>query len=254
MGSLILCHKKKAAQPYEITRIHRRIYTLEELCYYICNNLYLIDYTVMNEQLCDWIQDELELTDMAHTLKSAVKRHGAVEQFVLTILQHSGMYTKAEILHMQNVLEKLKNQNEIERRKYMGDNLLRSGEVREAILVYQSIIYGERDESVGGRFYGKVYACLGSAYGKLFLYEEAARMYECAFQICEEESMLTAYIYCCKKYMTPDDYRRLIGKSTVYIGIDRDIEDVIQEKAEEVEVQASRELLEKWQQKYRKNI
>ena len=48
MGSLILCHSKKASQPYEITRIHRRIYTLEELCYYISNNLYLIDYTVMN--------------------------------------------------------------------------------------------------------------------------------------------------------------------------------------------------------------
>ena len=34
MGSLILCYKKKARQPYEITRIHRKIYTIEELCYY----------------------------------------------------------------------------------------------------------------------------------------------------------------------------------------------------------------------------
>ena len=52
MGSLILCHKKKAKHPYEISRIHTRISTLEELCYYLCNNLYLIDYTIMNEQLC----------------------------------------------------------------------------------------------------------------------------------------------------------------------------------------------------------
>ena len=169
MGSLILCHSKKASQPYEITRIHRRIYTLEELCYYISNNLYLIDYTVMNEQLCDWIAEELDMKDMAYTLKSAIKRHGAVEQFVLTILKHSGIYTKSEILQIQNVLEKLKNQKEIERKKYMGDNLLESGEVREAILVYQSIIYGEPDESVDGIFYGNVYGCLGAAYGRLFL-------------------------------------------------------------------------------------
>ncbi len=169
MGSLILCHSKKASQPYEITRIHRRIYTLEELCYYISNNLYLIDYTVMNEQLCDWIAEELDMKDMAYTLKSAIKRHqGAVEQFVLTILKHSGIYTKSEILQIQNVLEKLKNQKEIERKKYMGDNLLESGEVREAILVYQSIIYGEPDESVDGIFYGNVYGCLGAAYGRLF--------------------------------------------------------------------------------------
>ena len=54
MGSLILCHSKRAKRPYEISRVHMRIYTIEELCYYLCNNLYLIDYTIMNRRLCDW--------------------------------------------------------------------------------------------------------------------------------------------------------------------------------------------------------
>ena len=58
MGSLILCHKKRAKQPYVISRVHMKIYTIEELCYYICNNLYLIDYTIINHQLCDWIGRE----------------------------------------------------------------------------------------------------------------------------------------------------------------------------------------------------
>ena len=51
MGSLILCHKKRAKRPFEISRVHMRIYTIEELCYYICNNLYPNDYadgSVMN--------------------------------------------------------------------------------------------------------------------------------------------------------------------------------------------------------------
>ena len=37
MGSLILCHRKKAKHPYEVSRVHKRIYTIEELCYYLCN-------------------------------------------------------------------------------------------------------------------------------------------------------------------------------------------------------------------------
>ena len=57
MGSIILCHKKKARRPYEITRVHRKIYTIEELCFFLCNHLYLIDYTIMNEQLCDWLEE-----------------------------------------------------------------------------------------------------------------------------------------------------------------------------------------------------
>ena len=37
MGSLILCYKRKRSNHNEITRIHRKIYTIEELCYYLCN-------------------------------------------------------------------------------------------------------------------------------------------------------------------------------------------------------------------------
>ena len=69
MGSLILCHKKKARHPYEISRVHMHIYTMEELCYYFCNNLYLIDYTITNRQLCDWLDDELGLSALADELR-----------------------------------------------------------------------------------------------------------------------------------------------------------------------------------------
>ena len=39
MSSLILCHKKKAKQPYDVAQIQRKLYTMEELCYYLCNHL-----------------------------------------------------------------------------------------------------------------------------------------------------------------------------------------------------------------------
>ena len=130
MGSLILCYKKKAKQPYEITRIHRKIYTIEELCYYLCNNLYLIDYTIMNEQLCDWLEEELSLTELAQNLRQSLKQHGSVEQFVVTILAYASIYTTTELRRIQNVLEQLKNQKEIERKKYKADNLLESGAVK----------------------------------------------------------------------------------------------------------------------------
>ena len=87
MGNLILCHDRHAAHPYEITRIHCRIFTIEELCYYLCNNLYLIDYTIMNGQLCDWLDEELEMKALASELRDVLRLHGSVEKFVLTILK-----------------------------------------------------------------------------------------------------------------------------------------------------------------------
>ena len=156
MGSLILCHKKKASQPYKITRIHRKIYTIEELCYYLCNNLYLIDYTIMNEKICEWLYSELDMKELARDLLDLLQKNGTIEQFVLRILEQAKIYSEPEMEHIRNVLDRLKDQKEIERRKYKADNLLASGEYESASLVYLSILQDERDESAGERFYGKV--------------------------------------------------------------------------------------------------
>ena len=115
MGSLILCHKKRARRPFEISRIHMRIYTIEELCYYICNNLYLIDYTIVNDRLCKWLADELELTEMADELREKLREDCSMEDFILTILRKSEIYTAAEINKMKNVLEQLQSQKNVEK-------------------------------------------------------------------------------------------------------------------------------------------
>lgn len=137
MSSLILCNKKRAKQPYEVSRIHCRIYTLEELCYYLSNNLYLIDYTIVNERLCDWIEAELGLLRLAEQLRTMLQKHSSEERFVMRILSSSSIYTAGELQQIQNILDRLKNQKEIERQKYKADNLLENREFEDAILVYQ---------------------------------------------------------------------------------------------------------------------
>ena len=52
MGELILCSHPIAAMPYYIDNISLNVYSLEELCYYIENHLYLIEADFMSEELC----------------------------------------------------------------------------------------------------------------------------------------------------------------------------------------------------------
>ena len=252
MSSLILCHKKKARHAYEIARIHRRIYTIEELCYYLCNHLYLVDYTIMNEKLCDWLEEELELQELSANLRDMLVQNASMEQFIVTILAHSAIYTTSEINQIRDVLDRLKNQRPIEKQKYKADNLLESGSVKSAIMAYQEIIHGERDESIDGRFYGKVYACLGAAYWRLFLYEEAAKMYEAAFQICEERSMLKAYLYACRKYMRSEEYMALLQKSHVYQAVDNELSEAITMIEGQIKVLQYEDTLENWKNQYRR--
>ena len=252
MGNIILCHDKHATHPYEIMRIHVKIYTIEELCYYLCNNLYLIDYTIMNEQLCVWLEEEINLPSLAEELRDTIRRRGSVEKFVLTILKRSTIYQEPEMIRIQNVLEKLKNQKDIERQKFKGDNLLLSGETEEAILVYQSILNEATDDSVDTKFYGKIYACLGSAYGRLFLYKEAAKMYDRAYQINEDDTLLRPYLYASFKYMSMEEYHILLTKHPKYseenMRLHREIEDIKQK----LQIETSPEQLDKWKRQYRR--
>ena len=253
MGSLILCHDRHAAHPYEIARIHCRIFTIEELCYYLCNNLYLIDYTIMNEQLCSWLEDELGMTSLAESLRDVLRLHGSVEKFVLTILKASRIYREPEMIRIQNVLEHLKNQKDIERQKYKGDNLLESGEVEEAILVYQAILNQEKDETVDDKFYGKIYAGLGAAYGRLFLYQESAKMYDRAYQICGDETLLKPYLYASYKYLSLEEYHILITKHEDYMRINAEMRREIDDVKNGLQVEPDEDLLEKWKRQHRRS-
>ncbi len=251
MGSTILCHSVKAKNPYEITRIHRKIYTLEELSYYLSHNIYLIDNTIMNDQFCNWLDEELELTELSYELKELLLERCTVTVFVLTILKVSDIYTMNDLLIMKDVLNKLNDLKEVERRKYKADNLLCNNEVEEAILVYQSILRDERDETISEEFYGKIYACLGASYGRAFLYQDAMNMYDRAFQICKDPALVKCYLYAAKKTMSETDYRLFVSKSEVY----EEIEDILQHEIGQIEnqlkIEPSDEILESWKKQYR---
>lgn len=253
MGSLILCHKKRAKRPYEISRAHKRIYTIEELCYYICNNLYLIDHTIMNRRLCDWLDDELELTGMAEELRRDLDQNATLSEFVLTILKGSVIYAPLEITKIQNLLEKLQNQKDVEKAKYKADTLLKAGEYAAAILVYQSVLNKEWDDSVPKEFYGRIYACLGSAYGCLFLYEEAAAMYKEAYQICEEADMLKAYLYACQRYLPEEEYVKMLSGNSVLLSMSSLIREEIERAKKDVDMDIDMEekQLRIWKKEYR---
>lgn len=252
MGSLILCHNKRAVQPYEITRLHIRVYTIEELCYYICNNLYLIDQTIMNRQLCEWLRTELEMPLLAEKLQDELAKDCSEEEFILTILQESVIYAASEINKVQGILERLHSQKDVEKLKYKADSLLERGEYSAAVLIYQSIVGEKRDESVDKLFYGRVYASMGTAYGRLFLYEEAASAYREACSLCEDRDMIKAYLYSYSKAYPQEEYMKLLSGNPVYLSVDKKLKEELRRIHRDTDPEIPGEQLEIWKKEYRR--
>ena len=78
MGELILCNQNMAAFPYYVEEAAIGVYSLEELSYYICHNVYLLRSDFMNEDLCNWLERELKLKDAADALREIVRKGGTL--------------------------------------------------------------------------------------------------------------------------------------------------------------------------------
>ena len=105
---------------------------------------------------------------------------------------------------------------------------------------------------MGRDFYGQVYGCLGSAYGRLLLYEEAAAMYEKGFNVCQDTKMLKAYLYCCYRYLPQEQYVKMLSNEPVYLSIGSVLKEEIRKAAENVKVDASDEQLGRWKKEYQR--
>ena len=87
MSGYILCQTKKADKPLFVESINPKIYSLEELCYFLYHNLYLVDSSVINENLCIWISEELDLPRLAAKLRHHLGKIASAEDVLNPLLK-----------------------------------------------------------------------------------------------------------------------------------------------------------------------
>lgn len=186
MGKMILCRTKKAKKPLIVKGMGVCIYTLEELCYLIYNNVYVIGDDFFDEELLEFIEStgETELADRIAGIKS---RRAGLAELVVTVLKYVDYYTVEEIEELKDILETLTTKNVYERLKVRGDAFLERRSYFGAIKSYSAIIDGKPDASLSGLFYAKVYHNMGVAHAGMFLYRQAAAYFDKAYKIGQHE-------------------------------------------------------------------
>ena len=123
MSGYILCQTKKAEIPYYIENISTNVYSLEELCYYFYHNLYLVDETILNERLCVWFQEELDLPKLAAKLRTLFVRNFSIEEFLYPVFKEINYLTYEEMKNLNMQIQKLSEESPLLREKCKGDAL-----------------------------------------------------------------------------------------------------------------------------------
>ncbi len=203
-----LCLLKQAEKPYYIENIRTGIYSLEELCFYLYNNICLIDESIINEGLCDWIRDELKLGKLYRQLYDQLEKKEGAAFFVLPIFREAGYLTPQEMREFQEQLAKLEVQSEDMKQKLRADYLVKEKMYARAIGEYRQIMNRRNPGKLGTQFYAAVLNNMGAAYAGLFQFERAADCFWESYGLMQTKETFRKYISTLPLFLSEEAYQK----------------------------------------------
>ena len=196
MGELILCSQQLAAMPYYIENVSLNVYSLDELCYYIKNNTCLLDADFMDDELCDWVENEQHLPDIAQNLRNIKAGGGVLSEFTGCLMSACGYCTKEEQKQIRNTLQEMEHKSAFECGKIKADRFLENRKYISSIAEYRKLL--QSCETEMPQMVGAVWHNLGTAYARLFLFEQAADCYARAYEKSSDKESLKECLMACR--------------------------------------------------------
>jgi tetratricopeptide (TPR) repeat protein len=270
MSTLIYCANSIAATPYYIEEISLNVYSLEELSYYMLNNVYLLSSKLMNQELCNWIGRELKCTKLANELLAMVQNNSPLHIFVGHILNSNGYSSNKEIKDALSIIATFENKSEAERKKLRADRLMAKGKYVDAIYEYETLLSDDLSKTMPRVVEGNVYHNLGCAFAKLFFFDEASKCFDEGYKRNQNKQTLYHLLYslrCAKdkfafdeyvnKYQVPradvEEVLQIVSRATVkedIVGFDSSINDLLYgDKSEEAKATINN-VISNWKKEY----
>ncbi len=195
MKGLLICTGKRAEKyPLYIYETRTNIYSVEELCYYIYNNIETFDEKIFDSHMIEFFY-RCDRADLAEYLDKVLSSDvsASVEEVVRNIFSEVNYYNRAEIEELCFKIRKLAGQPVEKRLKAMGDALLNAGKYVLAEKKYRRLLDMEASEKqMPASFYGVLWHNLGVVYARMMYFELAAECFGTAYSIYPEEKIKKA--------------------------------------------------------------
>lgn len=212
-----VCVGSYAKTPYCLDGLDIRVYSMEELCYALCENAFLLDSGIMSDQLLKFIGQDCGLKDLEAELYPLVHEKGSLSAFVTMILEYVGYYDTAQIQQVEQTLKNGAGRSVLEKRKGRIDYLVEKKKYTAAVREYDSLLNsweeaGSRGETPGKELKASLLHNKGVALAGLMRYEEAAECFRTAWQTDGNADSLTAYLAAMRMELGESEYISFVAE------------------------------------------
>lgn len=233
MSNIMICIGKYADNPYYFHKFSLRIWSVEELCYFLVSNPFILDDDILDKGLVEWIEKECDLKELSQNLYSLLNKPGSAKLFVLTILDYVGYCTQKEQGQMERILQDNTGLSIYIKQKNKADYLVKSGKYALGILAYDTILEELPDSEQSVR--ADIYHNKGVACSKLFMYEKAAGFFETAYEMSGEQDSLRQMLLAKRHHMSENEYVAWMDKYPEYYKVSMKVEKDYKQAADQFE-------------------
>ena len=227
--SYILCKTKRSEIPFYIENISVNIYSIEELCFYLYHNIYLLDESILNEQLCYWLRDELSMDVLARRMMQLLDQEASVSAVILPVFKEIHYLSHEEFRMFSVRLNQFESQPRVTKQKIKGDYLFGHEKYMNAVQVYRTCLSMQGKDITGSQFTGSVYHNMGCAYARLLQMDEAKECFRKAWEYLSTQSVLRSYLTAV--YMAGDEEG--MDEEAAKLGVEDKILAELKQKIEE---------------------
>lgn len=216
MGTVMICSRPQAETPYYIESMGIRLYSMEELAYFLYQNIYLVDKRMLGEHLWDWIRTEIGNVDLAERLRKGAEAGSSLQNMVLTILRSVDYYSMEELNQLSSKMKILNTYQEQERLKLRADEFFNNGNYQAAIYEYEKILDIRQSDRLGVEFYAHVWNNLGVCYCRLFLFGKASRAFRTSYQYQKDPDVLKEYVHAMRLGLAEEDFEEAMELQNIH--------------------------------------
>ncbi len=226
MGRIYQCVGHYAETAYTIRRTWIHVHCIEELCYYICNNAYLLEEDFINQDMLLWLDSECMLPSLAKTLRAQSRQGAGLEDQVRLLLETVHYCPAEEIDAIVGMIAANDSMNSLQKNKIRADYFLKNERYALALQSYEELTE-ELKEEEDDRLIASVYYNMGVIYAHLFLLGQAGEYFKMAYEKQEKEEYLAAYL-AIRRMIGPDgEYLKLVGQHEEYHQASRVLENMM---------------------------
>lgn len=222
---VLTCVGKIADKPYYYEKLFVNLYTIEELCFAIHENAFMIEREILSPSLAEWIDKECGLTDLSRELYQLINQNASVSAFAGRILDYTGYYPDEEIEKTEGILRDNVTMNAFERMKAKADFLVENGHLALAIREYDCILDEIPVEETD--IICRILNNMGVAYVALNLYDFAEECFYKAYNLTGDETALRHYLTTKRLHLSEGEYINIAaqfeGKTDISIDVESNI-------------------------------